>query len=69
MREHLWNDVENACPDMLQRHLKCMNNLDKCIFMLNGLNSQYIDEWQDIYVTFAVFVYKMHKQCDKELMI
>ena len=58
MREYWWQQILYVCPDPLRLALENINNNEKTLFILNGLNSDYVIEWESIYIKCVLFVYK-----------
>ena len=53
------NNVLELCPRALIVGMDNMSKKDLCIFMLNGLNSKYIMEWDLLYSALITFMYEM----------
>ena len=57
VRELDWYKVIEMCPKQLVREMEAKSKRELCMFILNGLNSDYVDEWKDIYSAISLFVY------------
>ena len=58
-REGLWNSVLEFCPIALIIRMDSMSKKDLCVFMLNGLNSEYIMERDLLHGALITFMYEM----------
>ena len=56
IRTTVWNAVISQGPQALIRDLQSMSSIDKCKFVLNGLNSAYVQEWCNLYCSLSDFV-------------
>ena len=68
-RRQLYSEIENRCPPALVQSLSQLNNLERCVIFINGLNCAYIHEWKRIYDSISNFLYGMiveyDNQCDR----
>ena len=55
----LWHDVEKYIPRGLLYELNRLNTKDKTVLLLSGFNSGYIHEWDDLYVSTLMFIFKL----------
>jgi len=62
IRELYWNNIIRVCPGQLLKEIVKMNLKDRSKFILNGFNSNYIHEWNDLYNATAVFLKYVFKQ-------
>ena len=52
-----WTRVIESMPAALISSIECMNASEKLVFILSGLNCEYVSEWRDIYeeILFCLF--------------
>lgn len=60
-RTLLWSKVQDTCPISLIQDLSNMNPMERCSYILSGMNSPYIPEWKLMYSKLAAFIYDMYK--------
>ena len=51
-----WIRVIESMPAALISSIECMNTSEKLVFILGGLNCEYVSEWRDIYEEIVNFV-------------
>ena len=56
IRNTLWNNVIIQGPEALMGEFQSMSSMDRCKFVLNGLNSVYVQEWNNLYCSLSDFV-------------
>jgi len=57
VRELNWSKVTELCPKQLVTEMEAKSKRELCVFILNGLNCDYVDEWKDIYSAISLYVY------------
>ena len=45
--------------------IECMNTSEKLVFILSGLNCEYVSEWRDIYEEIVSFIFYMNHEFRK----
>ncbi len=60
LRETMWQTVIGTMPTAMAADLEVMNSYQKVVFILSGLKSSYILEWNEIYVSLVKFVCAMY---------
>ena len=56
IRETYWTRLADVAPPALLQSISDMNLCERQTFLLSGLRSPYIREWQTIYEAIAAFV-------------
>ena len=49
-------------PAALISSIACMNTSKKLVFILSGLNCEYVSEWRDIYEEIVNFIFYMNHE-------
>ena len=57
-----WTRVIESMPAALISSIDCMNTSEKLVFILSGLNCEYVSEWRDIYEEIANFIFYMNHE-------
>ena len=52
-----WTRVIESMPAALISSIECMNTSEKLVFILSGLNCEYVSEWRDIYEEIVNFIF------------
>jgi hypothetical protein len=60
IRKQLWHDACVVLPPAMVYGFDKMSSVEKTVFMLSGMNCDYISEWNDIYIAIANFIYGMY---------
>ena len=58
-RDLYWTQVLAACPERLRTEIMSMSNKDRAIFLLNGMNCDFVQEWCPLYYNIAQLVYAL----------
>ena len=61
LRETLWGNVISSMPTPMAEHINNIPIPDKTLFILSGMYSKYIEEWDGIYVSMLKFVSQLYK--------
>ncbi len=59
-RKKWTSNFMDTLPPMLLKEINSMSSSGKTVFILSGLKSQYLCQWNDIYVVLCDFVYNMY---------
>ena len=59
-RTQLWSDICNASPQRLGIELQNMNSDERCKFLLNALNCDFVRDWMELYKCVVKFVSTMY---------
>ena len=54
--------VIESMPAALISSIECMNTSEKLVFILSGLNCEYVSEWRDIYEEIVNFIFYMSQE-------
>ena len=57
-----WTRVIESMPAALISSIECMNTSEKLVFILSGLNCEYVSEWRDIYEEIVNFIFYMNHE-------
>ena len=49
-------------PAALISSIECMNTREKLVFILSGLNCEYVSEWREIYEEIVNFIFYMNHE-------
>ena len=60
VRERLWSNVIDNCPDAMAMEMYRMNTAQRSKFILNGFFCNYTQEWHMLYCTVAKFIYVIY---------
>ena len=66
LRSNLWITVENVAPTSFIFCMNTMSALEKTSFIMNGMNSKYIQEFHLLYDTLLFFVTSMFEELEKQ---
>ena len=55
-----WTRVIESMPAALISAIECMNTSEKLVFILSGLNCEYVSAWRDIYEEIVNFIFYMN---------
>ena len=61
-RANLWREVEHTVPVAMLEELNRMNSRQKSEFIISAFRCDYTEEWSDMYMAIANFVYHMYKK-------
>ena len=65
LRSVLWEQVKDVAPNGLMSSLDQMTLENKTKFIVNGMNSDYIKEWQLLYEKLLQFINGLYvRRCD-----
>ena len=62
LRSSLWNVAREKCPKPFVTSLQNMPPEERCAFILNGFNINYVNEWKDVYDCMSNFIHKIYIQ-------
>ena len=57
-----WTRVIESMPAALISSIECMNTSEKLVFILSGMNCEYVSEWRDIYEEIVNFIFYMNHE-------
>ena len=57
-----WTRVIEPMPAALISSIECMNTSEKLVFILSGLNCEYVSEWRNIYEEIVNFIFYMNHE-------
>ena len=60
MRNYRWQEVLVACPQAIREELVWMDIKRRTEFIMSGFNSDYIDDWSDMYWRVLNFSYALY---------
>ena len=61
-RHEEWSKVESVIPIALLNEINIMDNEEKAVFILKGLDKVYVREFKETYDVLLDFVYNMYKE-------
>lgn len=59
-RDVMWHQVTTSMPEAMSREVTSMNFDGRSVFLLSGLRSEYVTEWNSIYLSILTFVFKLY---------
>ena len=57
-----WTRVKQSMPQALISSVEHTNTSEKIVFILRGLNCEYVSEWRDIYEEIVIFMFYMNHE-------
>ena len=57
-----WARGKQSIPEALISSVEHMNTSEKTVFILSGLNCEYVSEWIDIYKEIVNFIFYMNHE-------
>ena len=68
IRDELWSKANIMNPNMFEA-MDIMDTKSRCMFILNGFYSSYVNEWFDLYKHIVHFIFHVYQQYYRDVIV